>query len=260
MWGSSRSASGSPGPTPDLKVQRNVLRRAAEQLNAQRTNAQYNTIGTSADDTSLGAGRAFFASDATELSTALRNVFHQISSGNVRLHGPDRRLGPHDGQELPLQGELPADRAPEHLLARQAGGVDDQQRQHLHHPLGRGQRPERQGSRQPEDLHFRQYLGTAGLRLRLGDLRHRGDPRGRQRRGARQRRGVRPRRGARQQREARRHLPFQAGRRRPAVPVLLRRRVLDGRSVRRARASPTPSRPDGASSTWEPTTGCFTPS
>jgi len=79
---------GISGTDADLKVQRSVLRRAAEQLNAQRTNAQYNTIGTSAEDTTLGAGRAFFASDATELSNALRNVFHQISSGTYAFTAP----------------------------------------------------------------------------------------------------------------------------------------------------------------------------
>lgn len=79
---------GISGTDADLKVQRNVLRRAAEQLNAQRTNAQFNTIGTSAEDNTLGAGRAFFASDAAELSTALRNVFHQITSGTYAFTAP----------------------------------------------------------------------------------------------------------------------------------------------------------------------------
>ncbi len=250
---------GITGTDADLKVQRNVLRRAAEQLNATRTNApiQHDRHVGGRHVPGRRKGLLRLGRNGAGDRAAERVPPDQLR--NVCLHGPDRRLGPDDGQELPLQGELPAERAPEHLLARQAGGVDDQQRQHLHHPLGRGQRPEKQGSRHPENLHFRQYLGTAGLRFRLGDLRHRGDPRGRQRRGARQRRGVRPRRGARQQRQARRHLPFQAGRRRPAVALLLRRRVLDGRSCRPARASPTPSPPDGASSTWEPTTGCFTP-
>ncbi|MBE0604046.1 MAG: hypothetical protein IH611_10550, partial [Deltaproteobacteria bacterium] len=79
---------GITGTAADLKVQRNVLRRAAEQLNAQRTISQFNTIGGSAEDTTLGAGRAFFASDATELSNALRNVFHQISSGTYAFTAP----------------------------------------------------------------------------------------------------------------------------------------------------------------------------
>ncbi|MBE0569133.1 MAG: hypothetical protein IH576_00665 [Deltaproteobacteria bacterium] len=76
------------GADADLVVQRDVLRRAAEQLNAQATNTQYNTIGGLPDNTSRGAGRAFFASDAAELTTALRNVFHQISAGVYSFTAP----------------------------------------------------------------------------------------------------------------------------------------------------------------------------
>ncbi|MBP2673383.1 MAG: pilus assembly protein PilY [Deltaproteobacteria bacterium] len=79
---------GISGTDADLRVQRDVLRRAAEQLNNQATNSQYNTIGGQADNTSRGAGRAFFASDAAELATAMRNVFHQISAGVYSFTAP----------------------------------------------------------------------------------------------------------------------------------------------------------------------------
>jgi hypothetical protein len=74
--------------TPDKNVLREVLRRSAEQQNATADLAQYNTIGANGDSTSRGAGRAFFATDATELSTALRNVFHQITSGSYSFTAP----------------------------------------------------------------------------------------------------------------------------------------------------------------------------
>jgi hypothetical protein len=76
------------GSDPDLRVQREVLRRAAEQLNAQGTNAEFTAIGASGDNTSRGAGRAFFATDANELSVALRNIFHQISAGTYSFTAP----------------------------------------------------------------------------------------------------------------------------------------------------------------------------
>ena len=77
------------GTDPDLRVQRDVLRRAAEQTNARYSNiAEATAIGGSGDNTSRGAGRAFFASDAEELTTALRNVFHQISLGMYSFTAP----------------------------------------------------------------------------------------------------------------------------------------------------------------------------
>ena len=79
---------GISGTDPDLRVQREVLRRAAEQLNAQGNNAQFTAVGTSGDNTSRGAGRAFFATDATDLSVALRNIFHQISAGTYSFTSP----------------------------------------------------------------------------------------------------------------------------------------------------------------------------
>jgi hypothetical protein len=76
------------GSDPDLRVQREVLRRAAEQLNVQGDSAQYTAVGASGDNTSRGAGRTFFATDATELSTAMRNIFHQISAGVYSFTAP----------------------------------------------------------------------------------------------------------------------------------------------------------------------------
>jgi len=76
------------GSDPDLRVQREVLRRAAEQTNAQGTVSAFNAIGASGDNTSRGAGRAFFATDAEDLSVALRNVFHQISLGMYSFTAP----------------------------------------------------------------------------------------------------------------------------------------------------------------------------
>jgi len=74
--------------TADKAVQREVLRRAAEQTNAQASNAQYTAIGASGDNTSRGAGRAFFATDAESLSYALRVAFHQMSLGTYSFTAP----------------------------------------------------------------------------------------------------------------------------------------------------------------------------
>jgi type IV pilus assembly protein PilY1 len=79
---------GISGNDPDLRVQREVLRRAAEQQNAQGTNAVLTAIGASGDNTSRGAGRAFFATDANELSVSLRNIFYQISAGTYSFTSP----------------------------------------------------------------------------------------------------------------------------------------------------------------------------
>ena len=74
--------------TADKNVQREVLRRAAEQTNAQANNAEYTAIGASGDNTSRGAGRAFFATDAESLSYALRIAFHQMSLGTYSFTAP----------------------------------------------------------------------------------------------------------------------------------------------------------------------------
>lgn len=73
---------------PHVRVLRDVLRRAAEQTNDQATSSEFNAVGTAADDTSRGAGRAFFASDATELALSLQNIFHQISAGTYSFTAP----------------------------------------------------------------------------------------------------------------------------------------------------------------------------
>jgi hypothetical protein len=73
---------------PHLAMLREVLRRAAEQTNDQAIADEYEDIGAAGDNTSRGAGRAFFASDATELSVALRNIFHQISAGTYSFTSP----------------------------------------------------------------------------------------------------------------------------------------------------------------------------
>jgi len=73
---------------PHLAALREVLRRAAEQNNAQATAAQYNAIGASGDNTSRAALNAFFASDATELSIAFRNIFQQITAGMYSFTAP----------------------------------------------------------------------------------------------------------------------------------------------------------------------------
>lgn len=74
--------------TPDKNVQREVLRRAAEQGNAQASNTEYTGIGASGDNTSRGAGRAFFATDAESLSYALRSAFHQMTLGTYAFTAP----------------------------------------------------------------------------------------------------------------------------------------------------------------------------
>ncbi len=74
--------------TADKNVLREVLRRAAEQTNDQATNDEFTTIGANGDDTSRGAGRAFFATDADSLSYAMRIAFHQMSLGTYSFTAP----------------------------------------------------------------------------------------------------------------------------------------------------------------------------
>lgn len=73
---------------PHLAVLREVLRRAAEQGNAQAVASTYTSIGASGDNALRGAGRAFFATDANELSAALRNAFQQITAGTYSFTAP----------------------------------------------------------------------------------------------------------------------------------------------------------------------------
>jgi Tfp pilus tip-associated adhesin PilY1 len=76
------------GTQPHLNVLRETLRRAAEQTNAQTTLAGFNAIGAAGDNTSRGAGQAFFATDATELGNALRDIFQRITAGTYSFTAP----------------------------------------------------------------------------------------------------------------------------------------------------------------------------
>jgi hypothetical protein len=69
---------GAGNDVPHLKVLRQVLRRMAEQRNIDLTSAEYSTVASSGDNTAIGAGKAFFADDATELLAALQQAFDTI--------------------------------------------------------------------------------------------------------------------------------------------------------------------------------------
>ncbi len=69
---------GAGNDVPHLKVLRQVLRRMAEQRNIDLTSSEYSTVASSGDNTALGAGKAFFADDATELLAALQQAFDTI--------------------------------------------------------------------------------------------------------------------------------------------------------------------------------------
>ncbi len=79
---------GISGTEPHLAAARETLRRAAEQTNVQGTSAQFDAIGLAGDNTARGAGRAFFATDANELSVSLRNIFQQITAGMYSFTAP----------------------------------------------------------------------------------------------------------------------------------------------------------------------------
>jgi len=63
---------------PHLKVLRQVLRRMAEQRNIDLTTTEYANVASGTDDNTIGAGKAFFADDATELLAALQTSFDSI--------------------------------------------------------------------------------------------------------------------------------------------------------------------------------------
>lgn len=67
-----------PQDRPHLKVLRQVLRRMAEQRNINLTSAEYANVASGTDDNTIGAGKAFFADDATELLAALQASFDSI--------------------------------------------------------------------------------------------------------------------------------------------------------------------------------------
>ena len=79
---------GISGNDAHLRVLREVLRRAAEQAGVTGTIAEFNAIGASGDNTARADGRAFFATDATELATALTNIFKQITLGTYSFTSP----------------------------------------------------------------------------------------------------------------------------------------------------------------------------
>ncbi|MGB3400503.1 MAG: PilC/PilY family type IV pilus protein, partial [Candidatus Deferrimicrobiaceae bacterium] len=79
---------GISGNQEHLRVLREVLRRAAEQAGVTGTTAQFNAIGASGDNTARADGKAFFATDATELATALTNIFKQITLGTYSFTSP----------------------------------------------------------------------------------------------------------------------------------------------------------------------------
>ena len=76
--------------TPSLRLLRDVLRRAAEQTGDTYSSVSAaNNIGNASTDcTARGAGRAFFANDATEVSAALGAVFEQILAGEYSFTAP----------------------------------------------------------------------------------------------------------------------------------------------------------------------------
>jgi len=79
---------GISGDQAHLRVLREVLRRAAEQAGLTGTTAEFNAIGASGDNTARADGKAFFATDATELATSLTNIFRQITLGTYSFTSP----------------------------------------------------------------------------------------------------------------------------------------------------------------------------
>ncbi|NNG47082.1 MAG: hypothetical protein HKM86_08230, partial [Deltaproteobacteria bacterium] len=79
---------GISGNQEHLRVLREVLRRAAEQEGLTATQAEYNAIGATGDNTARADGRAFFATDATQLAISLTNIFKQITVGTYSFTSP----------------------------------------------------------------------------------------------------------------------------------------------------------------------------
>jgi len=67
-----------PQDRPHLKVLRQVLRRMAQQSGTDLSSSEYTTVASGTDDNTIGAGKAFFADDATELLAALQTSFDTI--------------------------------------------------------------------------------------------------------------------------------------------------------------------------------------
>ena len=73
----------------DSNVLREVLRRAADQKNAQMTLQEYKIAAGNVDTTSHGTeGRAFFTTDATELAAALAVIVKRTTSGLLSFTAP----------------------------------------------------------------------------------------------------------------------------------------------------------------------------
>jgi Tfp pilus tip-associated adhesin PilY1 len=72
----------------DTNILREVLRRAAEQGNSQMTAAEYRYVASYGDNTSRGAGRAFFTTDATELAAAMAVIVKRTTSGLLSFTAP----------------------------------------------------------------------------------------------------------------------------------------------------------------------------
>jgi type IV pilus assembly protein PilY1 len=73
---------------PAFRVLRDVLRRAAEQKGI--ITDDYDAIGNTPglENTAIGAGKAFFGTDATEIAAALHDIFQQITKGTFSFTAP----------------------------------------------------------------------------------------------------------------------------------------------------------------------------
>ena len=139
----------------DKNVQREVLRRAAEQANAQASNAAIYRHRRVGGQYLAGGGEGILRHGRREPVVRVAGRLPSDEPGDVLLHGADRGLRPDDGPELRLQGELRSRLSSGDVLERELAGRNDQYRQHDHLAVGRGQRIERDGCLQPQDLHVR---------------------------------------------------------------------------------------------------------
>jgi len=73
---------------PHLRVLRRVLQRAAAQDGVTLDAAGYDAVGAVATDNTIGKDRAFFATDARDLASALTRIFQQITAGTFSFTAP----------------------------------------------------------------------------------------------------------------------------------------------------------------------------
>lgn len=100
---------GISGDTENFRVLREVLRRAAEQEGVTGTISEFDAIGANGDNTARAAGKAFFATDATELANSLTNIFRQITLGTYSFTSPTvLSVRTEDQNELYLASFSPA--------------------------------------------------------------------------------------------------------------------------------------------------------